>query len=173
MTPPVRTLALVVGCGALVLGLAGCGGSSLPADQVGSTVVTQLRGQGVTVDDDRVRCPEDVLVEVGTTTRCSFTAGGQPVDAVAKVSSVDGATVNFDVSTEARPVPKAVLENAVTGQLGRGGVRVERTTCDGDLEPQVGRVQTCTASGGGPDILLTTTVTGVRGGLVSYSIADG
>ncbi|MDQ4119191.1 MAG: DUF4333 domain-containing protein [Actinomycetota bacterium] len=165
----VRTLALAAGTGALLLGVAGCAGS-LPADEIGSTIVTQLKGQGVTVDGDRVSCPGDVPVDVGRTVVCGFTAGGQPVDAVARVSSVEGPTVNVDVSTAARPVPKAVLETAVTRQLGHGGVPAERTSCDGDLPPRVGRTQTCTASGGGGTLPLTTTVTAVRGGLVSFSI---
>jgi hypothetical protein len=172
MTTFARTLAPAAGAAVLFLGVAACG-ASLPAGQVGSTIVTQLKQQGVVVDDDRVTCPRDVPVEVGRTVRCGFTAGGQPVDAVARVSSVDGSRVNFDVSTEAKPVPRALLERTVTEQLAKGKVPAQRTTCRGDLEPEVGRTQTCTASGGGPDILLTTTVTGVRGGLVNFSIADG
>ena len=171
MTRYARALALAAGTGGLLLGMAGCG-SSLPADQVGSTIVVQLKDQGVTVDGDRVSCPDDVRVEVGRIVRCGFTAGGQPVDAVARVSSVDGPTVNFDVSTAARPVPKAVLENAVNRQLVRGGITALRTTCDGDLSPRVGRRQTCTTSGQGREIPLTTTVTGVRGGLVSFAIGN-
>ena len=167
-----RALTLLTLSGAVLAGLAGCS-SSVPADQVGSRIVTQLNGLGVTVDGDAVTCPGDLQAEVGQTVRCGFTAGGQPVDAVATVSSVDGGRVNFDISTEAKPVPKAVLEKAVTGQLVKGNVPTERTTCQGDLQPQVGQTQTCTASGGGGDILLTTTVTGVRGGLVNFSIADG
>jgi hypothetical protein len=167
-----RALALVTLSGAVLAGLAGCS-SSVPADQVGSTIVTQLKGQGVTVDGDAVSCPADLQAEVGQTVRCGFTAGGQPVDAVAKVSSVDGGTVNFDISTEAKPVPKAVLEKTVTEQLVKGNVPAERTTCAGDLAPQVGQSQTCTATGGGGDILLTTTVTEVRGGLVNFSIGEG
>lgn len=167
-----RTIARTAGAGALLLGVAGCAGS-LPADQVGSTIVAQLRGQGVTVDGARVSCPQEVPVEVGRTVVCGFTAGGQPVDAVARVSSVDGPTVNLDVSTAARPVPRTVLESAVARQLGRGGVRADRTSCDGDLPPRVGRTQTCTASGRGGTVPLTTTVTAVRGGLVSFSIGSG
>ena len=164
-----RTLALAAGTGVLLLAVAGCA-ASLPAGEVGSTIVTQLKGQGVTVDGDRVSCPDEVPVEVGRTVVCGFTAGGQPVDAVARVSSVEGSTVNVDVSTAARPVPKAVLEAAVTRRLAGGGVPAERTSCDGDLPPRVGRTQTCTASGGGANLPLTTTVTAVRGGLVSFAI---
>lgn len=172
MTTHVRAFARAAGTAVLLLGLAGCAGS-LPADQVGSTIVTQLVAQGVTVDGGQVSCPHDLPVEVGRIVRCGFTAGGQPVDALARVSSVDGPRVNFDVSTAARPVPKVVLENAVTRQLGRGGVPAARTTCDGDLPPRVGRTQTCRSSGGGRDVPLTTTVTAVRGGLVSFAIGNG
>ncbi len=167
-----RTLVLVALSGAALSGIAGCS-SSVPADQVSSTIVTQLKGQGVAVDGDQVACPGELPAEVGQTVRCTFTAGGQPVDAVAKVSSVDGSTVNFDISTEAKPVPKAILEKTVTEQIAKAGVPAEKTACAGDLQPQVGQKQTCTTSGGGQDILLTTTVTEVRGGLVNFSIADG
>lgn len=172
MTMYARVLLLAALSGVPLACAAGCS-SSVPADQVGSTIVTQLKGQGVTVDGDRVSCPGDMAAEVGQTVRCGFTAGGQPVDAVARVSSVDGGTVNFDISTEAKPVPKTVLEKAVTEQIAKAGVPAERTTCAGDLAPQIGQRQTCTTSGGNADILLTTTVTEVRGGLVNFSIEDG
>jgi hypothetical protein len=172
MTAHARTSALATFAAALLACVAGCAGS-LPADQASSTIVTQLREQGVTVDGSRVSCPDDVPVDAGRTVVCGFTAHGQPVDAVARVSSVDGPTVNLDVSTAARPVPRARLEDEVTRRLARGGVRAERTLCDCDLAPRVGRAQACTASSGGRDVALTTTVTAVRGGLVSFAIGNG
>ena len=53
--------------------------------------------------------------------RCTFTVGGQPVDAVATISAVDRETVTYDVHTEARPVMRAVLERSVAkARAGRG-----------------------------------------------------
>jgi hypothetical protein len=172
MTAHARTFAIAAGAAALLGGVAGCAGS-LPADQVGSTIVAQLGEQGVTVDGARVTCPDDVPIDAGRTVVCGFTADGQPVDAVARLSSVDGPTVNLDVSTAARPVPRARLEDEVTRRLARGGVRADRTTCDGDLPPRVGRTQACTSSSSGRDVALTTTVTAVRGGLVRFAIGNG
>lgn len=165
-----RLVALMALSGALVAGLSGCGASSVPADEVGSTIVTQLKGQGVTVDNDAVTCPGDLPAEAGQTVRCGFTAGGQPVDAVAKVSSVDGGTVNFDITTEAKPVPQAVLEKAVTEQVVKAGLPAEKVTCGGQLQPQAGQIQTCTVTGGGQEVALKTTVSEVRGGLVNFTI---
>ena len=64
----------------------------------------QLASHGVQADD--LRCPSGLSAEVGESVRCTFTVGGQPVDAVATISAVDGETVTYDVHTEARPVMK-------------------------------------------------------------------
>ncbi|WP_337830936.1 DUF4333 domain-containing protein [Pseudonocardia sp. TMWB2A] len=92
MSAPRALAALVAAAG--LLAAAGCS-SSVPRDQVASTIATQLGGQGVAIDAGTVTCPADLAAEVGRTLRCEFTTGGQPVDAVAAVSAVDGGTVKL------------------------------------------------------------------------------
>ncbi|GAA4980338.1 DUF4333 domain-containing protein [Pseudonocardia tropica] len=166
-----RALAVLVASAGL-LAAAGCS-SSVPRDQVASTIATQLGGQGVAIDAGTVTCPSDLAAEVGRTLRCEFTTGGQPVDAVAAVSAVDGGTVNFDITTEARPVAPEVLARTVGEQVTASmGRPVGTTTCDGELAPRPGAVQTCTLTVGGEQLPARVTVTSVEGGLVNFSITD-
>ena len=77
-----------------LLPVAGCEGRELDDARLVSTLRAQLDRQGVRADD--LSCP-DLPAQVGSSVRCTFTVDGQPVDAVATVSSVDGATVTYDV----------------------------------------------------------------------------
>ena len=102
---------------------------------------------------DDLRCPSGLSAEVGESVRCTFTVGGQPVDAVATISAVDGETVTYDVHTEARPVMKAVLERSVAEKLAQAGVPAGTASCAGDLPAQVGATVGCTLSG--PEVFRT------------------
>ena len=48
-------------------------------------IMDQLQKQNI--DAQGVTCPDDLQAAVGQTERCSFTVGGQPVDAIATVTS--------------------------------------------------------------------------------------
>lgn len=165
-----RMLAIVGAVGALALGAAGCSGA-VAKDQVAAAVMGELQKKNITIDNNTVTCPEDLKAEVGQTARCTFTTDGQPVDVVAKVSSVSGSTVNYEISTEARPVAKAVLEKEVAKQVGQqSGATIDSTTCKGDLAPQVGQSVECTVTGGGETLDVKATVSKVDGGLVNFVI---
>jgi hypothetical protein len=151
----------------LVVVVGGCGGPELDDTRLVATLRAQLEGQGVRADD--LSCP-DLPAEVGRSVRCTFTVGGQPVDAVATVSAVDGATVTYDVRTEARPVTKDVLGPAVAGQLAQIGVPPGDATCSGDLPAQVGATVTCTLTGADGATDWTVRTTSVDGGEIDYSI---
>jgi len=150
-----------------VLTVVGCGGPRLDDTRLAATLRTQLEHQNVRADD--LRCP-DLPAQVGRSVRCTFTVDGQPVDAVATVSTVDGQTVTYEVHTEARPVAKGALERAVPQELARSGVSVGTATCSGDLPAQVGATVTCTLTNadGGTDWTIRTT--SVDGGKIGYSI---
>lgn len=165
-----RLLAVSGTIGLALVGVAGCAGS-VPKDQLATTINDTLVKQGVQPDNGAVTCPEDLAAEVGKSVRCSITTGGQPVDVVAKVTSVEGSTARYDITTEARPVTKPVLEAEVGKQVGQqAGVTIDRTDCSGDLQPQVGQSVTCTVTAGAETLDLTVAVTSVDGGRVNFSI---
>ena len=152
----------------LAVGVAGCGAPELDESQVVATLRGELENRGERADD--LSCPGDLPAEVGRSVRCSFSVGGQPVDAVATVTGVDGGTVTYDVRTEARPVERAVLERSVAEQLGRAGVTVSDASCADDLPAQVGATVACRVSGADGTTDWTIRTTSVTGGKVDYSI---
>jgi hypothetical protein len=163
-----RTLAVAGLVVALGAGLAGCAGS-VPKDDVASAIGGKLTEQGIAAG--QVTCPEDLEAEVGKTVRCEFVVDEQPVDAVATVTSVQDGQANFDITTEARPVAKALLDRKVAEQVAQQfAVEVDGADCSGDLQPQVNDSVTCTVSGGGESIDLLVTVTAVEGGLINYQL---
>ncbi|WP_405387636.1 DUF4333 domain-containing protein [Streptomyces sp. NBC_01102] len=95
--------------------LTGCSGSvsigntdpELSADKLATTVGKKLAATtGQPVPD--VTCPEDLAGKVGTTTRCTLTAGdGSTVGVTVTVTSVDGSQINFDIKADdtASPAP--------------------------------------------------------------------
>ena len=97
-----------------------------------ATLRAELARHGVQADD--LRCPSGLRAEVGESVRCTFTVGGQPVDAVARISAVNGDTVTYDVHTEARPVGEggARTVGGAEARAGRGArraPRAARATC--------------------------------------------
>jgi hypothetical protein len=155
---------------AVVAGVSACS-STVPKDDVAKTIGSKLTEQGITASG--VSCPDDLEAEVGKTVRCEFTVEGQPVDAVAKVTSIQGDQANFDITTEARPVAKALLEKKVSDQVTQqAGVAVESTECAGDLAPRVDASTTCKVTGGGESLDLDVKVTSVDGGAVNYQLQE-
>lgn len=149
---------------ALVGYATGCGSPQLDADRVVETMRAQLQGLGVRADD--LECP-DLPAEVGRSVRCTFSVDGQPVDAVATVSAVVDGTVTYAVRTEARPVPRQLLERAVVEEFARAGAAVGPARCAADLPPRVGATATCTVGGAGD---WTVRTTAVDGGRVDWSL---
>ena len=133
---PDRSSASPCGGGRPLAGvIGGCSDAELDDDDLVATLRAQLASHGVQADD--LRCPSGLSAEVGESVRCTFTVGGQPVDAVATISAVDGETVTYDVHTEARPVMRAVLERSVA-ELAQAGVPAGTASCAGDLPAQSG-----------------------------------
>jgi Domain of unknown function (DUF4333) len=163
-----RNLAAVGLAVVLGAGLGACS-STVPKDDVASAIGGKLTEQGIAANG--VTCPEDLDAEVGKTVRCEFTVDGQPVDAVATVTSLQGDQANFDITTEARPVAKALLDQKVAEQVAQElQTDVDGADCSGDLAPEVGKSVTCTVTGGGESIDLNVSVTSVDGGLINYSL---
>nr|WP_255426714.1 DUF4333 domain-containing protein [Pseudonocardia sp. C8] len=158
---------------ATLLSTTACTFYSVPAESVESQIVTQLGAQGVAIDGGTADCPTDLDATVGTTQTCEFRTGGQPVGAVVRVTAVNGDDVSFDISTEARPVPKALLQDMVTSSLARqAGLPVDATACEGDLPPTTGGKVGCTVTVAGEGIPVAVTVTGINGGKVDFEIVE-
>lgn len=160
-----------------VLVLAGC--ATGPDEPAGPAVdvVTQVDGRlgtlGVRADPGSLTCAGTLAPRTGESVRCDFTSDGQPVSLVARAAAVDGARVDVEITTEARPVPKALLEQAVGDHVGIAmGATAPATTCDGDLQPQVAATASCTLTGSGVQRAVRVAVTAVDGGLIEYSLAD-
>lgn len=159
-----RTVAAVL----LAATIGGCSGAELDDDDLVATLRAELARNGVQADD--LSCPTGLRAEVGASVRCTFSTGGQPVDAVARIAAVDGETVTYDVHTEARPVLQDVLERSVAEQLAQAGVPAGTASCEGDLPAQVGATVGCTLSGPEGDSSWTVRTTSVDGGKIDYSI---
>ena len=138
-------------------------------DNVAKTIMDQLQKQSINAQN--VTCPADLQATIGQTVRCSFTVDGQPVDAIATVTSVDGSNVKYDITTEARPIAKTLLASKITDQVAQQArLPVDSATCDADLQPLVNAVTTCTLISRNKPMDVTVTVTKVSGGLIKYSI---
>ena len=154
-----RALAGVIG---------GCSGAEVDDDDLVATLRAQLASHGVHADD--LRRPSGLFAQVGESVRCTFTVGGQPVDAVATISAVDGETVTYDVHTEARPVMKAGARALGSGEARAGRGPAGTASCAGDLPAQVGATVGRTLSGPEGVSDWTVRTTSVDGGKIDYSI---
>jgi hypothetical protein len=91
--------------------LVGCSGSisvgnmkpKLSGDKVADVTAEKLAAQTGQPKPD-VSCPEDLVGEVGTTTRCTLTAtDGTTLGVTVTVTSVEGSQVNFDIKVDDKP----------------------------------------------------------------------
>lgn len=154
---------------ALVHGPVACGTAVVAKDEVATSVASKLQEQGVAVEN--LSCPDDLPAVTGESLRCEFSVGGQPVDAVVTVTSVEDDTAHFDVHTEARPVAAALLEQKVTELVAeQAAVAVDTSSCGGDLQPQVGSAVSCEITAGAEWAEFTVTVTSIDGGLINFSV---
>ncbi|MET8775133.1 DUF4333 domain-containing protein [Nocardia sp. NPDC050713] len=99
-----KTTALA-GLFALAFLAAGCSvevGSSTP--QVKESELEKSVQQTLTEEvgkkPDSIDCPDDLEGKVGTTMRCTLTAGGETLGLTVTVTSVEDDTVNYDVAVD-------------------------------------------------------------------------
>jgi hypothetical protein len=87
----------------VLAGLAACGTSTLPANEVATKAEDALQQQiGVR---PTISCPDDVKAEVGVKTRCTLTGGDDPTryGVTVTVTSVDGTNAEFDIQVDQQP----------------------------------------------------------------------
>lgn len=168
---PIRAARVIAAAGAafaLTIGLAGCT-STVAKDDVAKSIKVELDKEGVAAGP--VNGPQDLTAEVGQSLRCSYdSSDGQPVDAVAKVTSIDGDTARYDITTEARPVASTLLARKVGDLVTKDtGEKIDSTVCDRDLQPTVGDAETCTIKAGTESLPLKITVTSTANRTISFS----
>jgi hypothetical protein len=136
---------------------------------VAAAIDDELSTRGV-VTDGATACPGTLIGETGRALRCEFAAGGQPVDAVATVSSVDGNQAAFDITFEARPVAEDLLATLLAQQVEQDlQVPIDGADCGGDLQPTVGEAVTCTVTSGPESLGLVVSVIAVDDtGFIEY-----
>lgn len=162
-----RAVAAATATAALAVGLTSCS-LTVDKDEVARTVQDKLKES--LADVGPVTCPEDLPAEIGKSVVCTFDSGGLANEATATVSSVQGDTAYYDVVVKLLPVPKAELETKVTVVVEAQVGATESTTCQGDLQAEVGRTQTCSVTAGGSTLAVKTTVTSIENGNINFDV---
>lgn len=175
-TSPLGRSILVAAC--LVAVVAGCSSgdddaSSLPSVNVVTQVAGQLDDLGVPADPGSLACDGELTSKVGERVGCEFVSEGQPVALVATVASVEGTDVAIKIETEARPVPKANLEEQVRLRIEREmNGSLTSAVCEGDLDAKVDATTTCTLTDESSTREVEVTTSALDGGLVEFTISD-
>ncbi|MFI7409593.1 DUF4333 domain-containing protein [Streptomyces sp. NPDC049627] len=84
--------------------LVGCSSEAkLSKDEVANTMAEKLAAQTGQPKPD-ITCPEDLVGKVGASLRCTLTGSdGVSLGVTAKVTSVDGDTVDYDIKVDEKP----------------------------------------------------------------------
>lgn len=153
---------------ALVLALAGCGGAIVTNDSLEEQVKSRLGA-------DTVNCPADLKREVGQSTVCTATRGGDTFDVKVTVTGADRDPPDLAVDRVGDPASATAtsaalstadsVEEQVRSRLGTDGAQ-----CPTDLAGEVGRSMICTATRGDDTFDVRVTVTAVRGTAIDLLI---
>lgn len=164
MTQTTRTAAITAAIGSLVLlgtGLTGCSGSvetkstpSVSAADLQSNLTDRFSSDST--PPQSVTCKDDLVGEVGKTATCDVMfSDTNSVQAVVTVTSVDGKTVNYDISPA---LSQQQLETAVSALASTPTV-----SCDSGLQGSVGSMATCEVTVNGVASKRRVLVDGVSG----------
>lgn len=83
----------------LLAGLTACSSTpSISKSKLSSDVQKTLNAKGVKASD--VKCKDDLQAKVGATSKCDAKVDGTTQHMQAKVTSVDGKTINYSVSKD-------------------------------------------------------------------------
>lgn len=83
----------------LTLMLSACGSKAVAQSDVEEQVKDQLT-KTVGQTPDKIECPGDLKAEVGTTMRCTLSAGGDSIGLTVEVTSVEGDNVKFGIEVD-------------------------------------------------------------------------
>ena len=79
--------------------LSACGASVVAEEDLEKGVSDQLT-ETVGQKPDKIDCPGDLDAEVGTTMRCTLTAGEDELGLTLEVTKVDGSDIEYDIEVD-------------------------------------------------------------------------
>ena len=169
-----RTVTAVLGGLAIGAVLSGCSFSagvnatpSVSKDALQKDIADQLTQAGE--PPESVTCNEDLVGEVGKTTRCEVVMGPtNSFEPVVTVTGIDGSTINYEM----RPaLSKDQLDKAVSRLVSDAeGVQVDSMSCESGLEGEVGAVVSCDLDAGGVQLRRMVEVTSVEGLMLNFDV---
>jgi hypothetical protein len=160
----VTAWALVSGCDAN----AGIGGTpAVDRDALQTDIAARLAKAGE--QPQSVTCRENLVGEVGKTTRCEVVMSPtNSFDPVITVTGVDGSAINYEMSPA---VSKEQLEKAVSRLVADAArVQVALVSCQSGLEGKVGATAHCDVDAGGVKLRRTVEVNTVEGLMMNFDV---
>ena len=156
--------ALVSGCDANV----GIGGTpAVGRDALQTDIAARLAKAGE--QPQSVTCNEDLVGEVGKTTRCEVVMSAtNSFEPVITVTGVDGSAINYEMSPA---VSKEQLEKAVSRLVADAArAQVASVSCESGLEGEVGATAHCDVDAGGVKLRRTVEVNTVEGLMMNFDV---
>jgi hypothetical protein len=116
-----------------------------------------------------VTCNEDLIGEVGKTTRCEVVMSPtNSFEPVITVTGVDGSAINYEMSPA---VSKEQLEKAVSRLVADAArVQVAWVSCESGLGGKVGATAHCDVDAGGVKLRRTVEVNSVEGLMMNFDV---
>jgi len=115
-----------------------------------------------------VACAEDLIGEVGKTTRCEVVLSqSNAIEPIVKATQIDGTTVNYEMTPA---LSQGQLQQQVAALMEQNSTPVETVTCEAGLEGVVGNQTRCSAVNGADTTETVVSVTEVDGLLMSFRI---
>ena len=117
-----------------------------------------------------VVCNGDLVGDVGKTTNCDIDLGGtNSIEAVVKVTGINGTTVNYEMTPA---VSQQQLEKSVSALVEQAGPgKVDSVSCESGLAGAADAVAYCTVNAGGNSVRRLVEVTKVDGLELDYTVA--
>ena len=115
-----------------------------------------------------VTCPEDLVGEVGKTTRCEVVLSEtNAIEPIVKATKVEGTTVDYEMTPA---LSQDQLQDQVGMLMTQNQMAAETVSCEGGLEGVVGKEIRCTVEGGGETTDTVVKVTEVDGLMMNFQI---
>lgn len=116
---------------------------------------------------ESVSCPSGLVGELGAVAVCDVTTAGATLQRIARVNSVEGLTMDFDlIPVLSRAEVEGSLADELAADLGR---RPDSVVCAGDLQARHGTGVDCAVVAGPARADFTVIVTAVAGTTIDYS----
>ena len=169
-----RTVTVVLGglaiVGAVLSGCtfsAGVNSTTISKDALQKDVADRLTNAGE--KPESVTCSQDLVGEVGKTTRCEVVLGPtNSFEPVVTVTGVDGSTINYDMTPA---LSKDQLGKAASRLVADAeGAQVDSVSCESGLEGNVGAVAYCDVDVGGVQLRRMVEVNSVEGLMMNFDV---